>query len=187
VGAFHAGHDAHRLAPHLAAAHIAHGADGGADVLFPLVVLGEAEYVVEHAERPVAVGAEGAALGHAHLVLGDLGDLIALALDHVGELAKRGQPLLVVGRPVGGVEGAPGGGDGLVQVLQAGVGGVADHLLVSRIEDGILGAVLRGPQFAVDEELGVGIFDHRITCQEVGALGLKGAGGCRRPPPGYVR
>ena len=84
-------------------------------------------------------------------------DVFRFLLQRLVQLHQAALPELVVGRPVGGVERAAGGGDGLLHVLGAGVGGEPEHFLIRRIDvvDGLPGR--RIPQPPVDKQPGLGI------------------------------
>ncbi len=110
-----------------------------------------------------AVGDLGAVDGDergADLVTGDGDEAVGIGHEQLMEFFHEGEALLVVGRPVRGVEGAAGGRDGGLDIGGRGVGGLADDIAGPGADIVIGFAAFRRAQHAVDKKLGLGEHGH---------------------------
>ncbi len=137
----------YRLPPYLAGGQRAGEADHlVTQVRFPGVLVDQPGRVLQPVfQRGVQLGAEGDRPRRADLEDELLAQLFLLLFDRVVQLQQTALAQLLVGRPVGLVEGAPGGVDGPVHVLLRRVGNLAERLLGRRVD------VREGAGLAVDE------------------------------------
>ena len=147
---------AHRLPPDLDGRVRAGEADHPvAEVGLPRVLVDQPGRVLQPVgQRGVQLRTEGDGPGRADLEDQLLAQLLLLGLDRVVQLQQAALAQLLVGRPVGLVEGAPGGVDGPVHVLLRRVGDLAERLLGRRVDVGE-GAGLPVDELAVDHHLGL--------------------------------
>ena len=145
---------ADRLTPHLAGGQCAGEADHlVAQVGLPGVLVDQPGGVLQPVfQRGVQLRAERDGAGSADLEDEFLAQLFLLRLDRVVQLQQAALAQLAVGRPVGLVEGAPGGVDGPEHVLLRRVGDLAERLLGGRVDVGE-GAGLAVDELAVDHHL----------------------------------
>ena len=145
---------ADRLPPDLAGGQRAGQADHlVAQVGLPRVLVDQPGGVLQSVfQRGIQLGSERDGPGRADLEDELLAQLIDLGLDRVVQLQQAALAQLLVGRPVGLVEGAAGGVDGPVHVLLRRVGDFAERLLGRRVDVGE-GAGLAVDELAVDHHL----------------------------------
>ena len=143
-----------RLAPHLAGGQCAGEADHlVAQVGLPGVLVDQPGGVLQPVfEWGIQLRAERDGARSANLEDEFLAQLFLLRLDRVVQLQQATLTELVVGGPVGLVEGTTGGVDGPVHVFLRRVRDLAERLLGSRVEDGER-AGLAIDELAVDHHL----------------------------------